>query len=366
MQTRRKYELPVLILALLSLGPAIPLPSGDFLMFGQGLERILDLRGTWRFAIGDDSTRALPAFDDSGWDRIQAPGAWEDQGYPGYDGWAWYRRQFTVDSRYRFDALYLHLGNIDDVDEVYINGRFTAFQGLPPPSYISAFAEKRWYYVPYEYLNFSGPNIIAVRVYDRELSGGIIRGNLGLYHYVDYLVPDQSLRGTWKLRRGDLPEWKDSDVADTSWPEAFVPACWETQGLKDYDGFGWYRRRFTLDPALRNEALVLLLGKIDDVDEVWLNGVRVGKTGRMPTEGGRYINDDAYDQLRAYELPPGIVHGSGENVIAVRVFDGFMHGGICEGPVGLIRRERLRAWYARHPRNEKSPFRRLIDALFGD
>jgi len=362
----RTYILTLLVLVCSTPGPhSRYFPQGSTL-YGQDMERIVDLRGSWRFAIGDDISRARPEFDDSSWDRIQAPAAWEDQGYPGYDGWAWYRKRFTVDARFQFDALYLHLGNVDDVDEVYVNGHFTAFKGLPPPTYMTAFSEKRWYYVPYEYLNFSGPNVIAVRVYDNELTGGLIRGNLGLYHLVDYLIPDQSLRGPWKLRRGDLPEWKDSVIDDAEWPEAFVPAYWETQGLKGYEGFGWYRRHFSLDPALRDETLVLLLGKIDDVDEVWLNGTQIGKTGLMPTEGGTYVHVETFDRLRAYRIPPGILKTHGDNVIAVRVFDGFMHGGMYEGPVGLIRERRFRGWNDRRPRNEKSPFRRFMDALFGN
>ncbi|MCB2204063.1 beta galactosidase jelly roll domain-containing protein [bacterium] len=332
----------------------------------QDMQRIVDLRGEWRFEIGDDSARARVDYGDSGWDLIHAPDAWEDQGYPGYDGWAWYRKHFRMPEGHDFDALYLFLGTIDDVDEVYVNGRLVGFQGVPPPHYMSAFADKRWYYLPYEYVNFTGDNVIAVRVYDRELSGGILRGNLGVYQQTDYLVPDQSLRGNWKLRRGDLPEWSDPTVDDSSWPDVFVPIYWETQGLRNYEGFGWYRRHFSLDPALKNETLVLLLGKIDDVDEVWLNGKRIGKTGLMPTEGGTYGHDDTYDRLRAYTVPQSLLRARGDNVIAVRVFDGFMHGGIYDGPIGLVRSTRYRNWVKRNPMKRESPFNRLMDALFGD
>jgi|GEM_PF-5403175 len=38
---------------------------------------------------------------------------------------------------------------------------------------------------------------------------------------------------------------------------------------------------------------------------------------------------------------------SGKNVIAVRVFDALLHGGIWEGPVGLATRQQYRRWQAR-------------------
>lgn len=335
-------------------------------IYAQDMEKIVDLRGSWRFEIGDDTAWATPSHDDSDWQRIRVPAFWENEGYPGYDGWAWYRTRFSVPGKYRYDALYLHLGFIDDVDEVYINGHFIAFSGQPPPNYITAYADARWYYIPYEYLRFDAPNIVAVRVYDNEMGGGIIRGDIGIYRQTSYLVPDQSLRGTWKLRAGDLQEWKQPSYDDSRWPTALVPSYWETQGLPGYDGFGWYRRSFTLDEELGKERLILLLGKIDDVEEVWLNGRKIGKTGSMPEEGGYYIGSDTYDQLRAYFIPRDVLKPDGENVIAVRVYDGFLHGGIYRGPVGLIRQDRFLAWQNRRERHEKSGFERLMDALFGN
>jgi len=349
----------LLVLHILLLVAALPLRA-------QHMEKIVDLHGHWRFEIGDDTAWADPGFDDSDWQLIRVPSFWENEGYPGYDGWAWYRTRFTVPGKHRYNALYLNLGTIDDVDEVYVNGHFIGFSGSPPPNYMTAYADARWYYVPFEYLHFDAPNVLAVRVFDNEMSGGISNGDIGVYLQRNYLFPDQSLRGTWKLRAGDLQEWKQPSYDDSRWPTAFVPLYWETQGLRDYDGYGWYRRSFTLDDALADERLILLLGKIDDVDQVWLNGRSIGKTGKMPEDGGYYVGSDSYNRLRAYFIPRGILKRRGENVIAVRVYDGFLHGGIYQGPIGLIRQDRFRTWQNRHPQDEKSGFERLMDALFGN
>jgi len=53
----------------------------------------IDLNGEWKFRIGDNKDWADPAFSDAGWTTIKAPGPWEDQGFRGYDGYAWYRKK---------------------------------------------------------------------------------------------------------------------------------------------------------------------------------------------------------------------------------------------------------------------------------
>jgi sialate O-acetylesterase len=173
------------------------------------------------------------------------------------------------------------------------------------------------------------------------------------------------LRGTWKLQKGDDSRRASPSYDDDKWSRVLVPSYWETQGLKGYDGFAWYRREFNLAPALRGKRLILLLGRIDDADEVWLNGRRIGKSGHMPYESESYFNDEYYRKLRAYFIPPDLPVSEGRNVIAVRVYDGFMHGGIYEGPIGIIRQDRFRYWEKTHSLDEKSSFTKFIDFLLG-
>src|SRR5262245_27261333 len=60
----------------------------------QDARRIVSLAGAWKFEIGDNPRYRERDFDDSKWEKIRVPGAWENQGFPGYDGFAWYRRSF--------------------------------------------------------------------------------------------------------------------------------------------------------------------------------------------------------------------------------------------------------------------------------
>lgn len=310
----------------------------------QEWQMVQDFRGQWKFELGDDMGWADPKYNDSGWEKMFVPSAWEDEGFPGYDGYAWYRKHFTISTDLKTRQLYLHLGVIDDVDEVYLNGHFIGFEGSFPPHFITAYAAQRIYQIPGEYLNSSGDNVVAVRVYDNELSGGILHGKPGLYEMKNALTPDLSLAGTWKFRTGDSMAWKEEGIHDADWKDVHVPAYWETQGMKGYDGYGWYRRTARIPMTLSDETLILVLGKIDDLDEVYFNGERIGRTGSMSDRYEENRVSDEYLTLRAYTIPPRLIKFGQENTIAVRVFDGFLHGGIYDGPIGIVTRTRFLAW----------------------
>ena len=86
--------------------------------YSEDLRKIASLSGSWKFSIGDDSKWANPEFNDSEWDHIIVPGNWEDQGYNDYNGYAWYRKTFSVSEIPSGRTIYLLLGRIDDADEV--------------------------------------------------------------------------------------------------------------------------------------------------------------------------------------------------------------------------------------------------------
>jgi len=309
-----------------------------------GFQKIEDLKGYWKFEIGDDKKWADPKYDDDSWEEIYVPATWEDEGFPGFDGYAWYRKEFTLNQEDTGNNYYLFLGVIDDVDEAYINGHFIGFLGSYPPDFQTAAAIQRQYLVPREYLNFNGKNVIAVKVYDEFQEGGIKRGKVGLYEFISELRPAQNLSGLWMFKLGDDSDWKEPDLDDGGWTEMIVPSIWQTQGFKGENGFAWYRKEFTLDKDLGVERLIMLLGKIDDLDETYLNGRRIGKTGRIRENMERANLNNEWQTLRAYYIPNGYLNKNGKNILAVRVFDGYGHGGIFEGPIGIISRESYLNW----------------------
>jgi hypothetical protein len=301
--------------------------------------KLLNLKGWWKFSIGDDKQWASQYFRDKDWEEIRVPSQWEDQGFYGYDGYAWYRKHFFCSSDFKGKSIYLSVGYIDDVDEVYLNGTLIGTTGSFPPDYNTAYNSFRKYYIPENLLKFNSDNVIAVRVYDSQMGGGIVSGDVGFFYQANSLPADVVLEGVWKFRTGDNMQWADKNYNDTEWGKIFVPGYWENQGYNEYDGFVWYRKKFYLDNDLLNKKLVLMVGKIDDLDEVYVNGKLVGSTGQMRPKYGKIQFNDEYSRFRGYYLPDNLLV-KGENTIAVRVYDGYNVGGIYEGPVGIISQEK--------------------------
>jgi sialate O-acetylesterase len=142
------------------------------------------------------------------------------------------------------------------------------------------------------------------------------------------LQEEQFLEGNWKFSIGDNEQWKNTDFDDSEWQHIRVPASWESQGYRDYNGYAWYRKSIRLD-IIPDHDLILRIGSIDDADEVFVNGQLAGKSGGMPP-----TTQTAYDQQRYYTISNSYWK-KGENIIAIRVYDYYNEGGILRGPVSL-------------------------------
>jgi hypothetical protein len=101
-----------------------------------------------------------------------------------------------------------------------------------------------------------------------------------------------------------------------------------------------HKLKFRIPDEMANRRLILLLGRIDDIDEAHLNGDLIGRTGRLRRGFSRKDIGGEYRQQRAYSIPMSLLIPNSENTLAVRIQDGWLHGGIYEGPVGLIAREK--------------------------
>ena len=311
-------------------------------MAGSDLYKILSLKGSWKFQIGDDENWKNINYNDDDWDRISVPSSWEDQGYHGFDGYAWYRTSFSISADYKNKSLVIKLGYIDDVDEVYINGQLIGYTGSFPPKYQTAYNASREYKIPKHIINYDGKNVIAVRVYDSEIQGGIVWGDVAVFVDPNPMPIDIDLEGIWKFHVSDNLKWKDPEYPDNSWENILVPGTWENQGYKDYDGYAWYRKKFKVPADYNYSRIVVLVGKIDDIDEVYLNGKLINPIKRLGEEG-RWIetNNEDWNRSRAFYIDGNILKPNQVNTIAVRVFDGGGGGGIYKGPVGIIEQTRF-------------------------
>lgn len=326
----------------------------------QEKDRRTNLQGYWKFILGDNMKFAKPEYDDSDWEKIYVPDTWEDEGFRNYNGYAWYRKTVEIEVQNN-DVLYLELGKIDDVDEVYLNGYLIGKTGGFPPEYFTAYNYSRRYMIPLEHIN-KGKNVIAVRVYDEGGQGGILGSPLGIYHYPNYSQNSFNLFGKWKFHLFDNGEWKNATFDDSSWEDIMVPSRWEDQGFRNYDGFAWYRKTFTLPDNFKVEDLMLLIGKIDDMDEVYINGMLIGNTGNMRR---KWASDNEYNRYRNYSVPDDLLKPGKENVISVRVYDQEGVGGIYEGPITIIPRSEYKQFW-RSYREENFDFHHWVSHYFFD
>jgi len=315
-------------------------------------QKIKNIKGRWLFSVGDNTDWADPGFDDVEWDRIYVPSYWEEQGYRGYNGYAWYRKHIRISRKFENTNMYLFLGKIDDVDEVYFNGTLIGNTGSFPPNLEAAYTIQRKYYIPKKIVNLTGDNVIAVRVYDVKDLGGIRNGKFGIYKF-EAMPVDLDLSGIWKFHINDSLSWNGNDFNDNDWDDIHVPGFWEDQGYNEYDGFAWYRRNFDLSPTLMDKKLVILVGKIDDIDQVYLNGKLIGQSGEFNLADGKIKSPTYWNEFRGYFLPREIKLKETANTIAVRVYDSNGSGGIYEGPVGIITQENYSVYWKKVRRSRK-------------
>lgn len=118
-----------------------------------------------------------------------------------------------------------------------------------------------------------------------------------------------------------LAEFKDSD-----WKPVSTAKVEEIMG-REFDGAFWFRQTIQLPDTWYGKELKLELGPVDDYDNTYFNGIRVGRTDDR--------TDNAWSVPRVYTIAPGIVR-KGANTVSVRVFNAQGPGGMT-GPLDQMK-----------------------------
>lgn len=155
-----------------------------------------------KFITGDDASWLTKDFNDAGWKTIRLNDNWENQGYEGYNGYAWYRIHFVLPSSLKVKSklqedLEFFLAKIDDADITYLNGVEIGRTGTIPEGgkeYVTEWNRDRHYIVKPNNpaLRWDEENVLAIRVYDDNGGGGMF-GGLPLIHFLqpyDYISMD--------------------------------------------------------------------------------------------------------------------------------------------------------------------------------
>ncbi len=123
-----------------------------------------------------------------------------------------------------------------------------------------------------------------------------------------------------------------SAASAEDWQRMPVPGVWEQENrsLKAYDGFAWYRCYIRVPDYWRNNEVSLQLGVMEDAEETFVNGVKIGKLGGMPPDPA-----SSAAEAHRYAVPAASLRFGDWNLIAVRVFDAGGNGGFPNGGQSL-------------------------------
>lgn len=140
-----------------------------------------------------------------------------------------------------------------------------------------------------------------------------VKHKLGFIKSIEDASPD--LIAELLDENGENPKDRSAFNLNTSiWDEVQVPGHWENTEIGAVDGVIWFRKEFELQAGGAVGAATLHLGPIDDSDETWVNGVKVGgETAK-------------WDMFRTYRVPANTLK-AGKNIIAVKITDTGSNGG---------------------------------------
>ncbi|MBQ9366805.1 MAG: beta galactosidase jelly roll domain-containing protein [Victivallales bacterium] len=126
-------------------------------------------------------------------------------------------------------------------------------------------------------------------------------------------MPDSSNTGHL-----DNNQWYRADLDDSKWAPIAINNIWEEQGFATYDGFAWYRFKFTLPEKIEGAATELCFGAVDECAWVWLNDSYIGQHDEGPNGWKTPFKLDITKEVK----------WGAENVLVVRVEDTEGAGGI--------------------------------------
>ena len=153
---------------------------------------------------------------------------------------------------------------------------------------------------------------------------------------------DLPLEKGWKFKTGDDLTWAKPDFDDSKWDTIHIGSYWESQGHENYNGVAWYRIKVFIPYSLRENSylkdnLQIILGKIDDGDQLFFNGKFIGQNNRalasLPPDSVFVKINGFANTDRRYVLDSNdpVIAWDKENLIAVRVTDQGGGGGMYSG-----------------------------------
>lgn len=147
---------------------------------------------------------AEPEWDDSQWETLKLPNTLEAGGVGNIEGIVWFRRKVFIPEELINEDFLLSLDRVNDVCQVWINGRFIGEEKgrIPGSPYYGSQPVSKFSISPG--IMTAGRNVITVRVKNYTGGGGIAGDYSNLYlESGSFRI---SLSGNWKYRIGMVTE----------------------------------------------------------------------------------------------------------------------------------------------------------------
>ncbi|HEX4322829.1 MAG TPA: PP2C family protein-serine/threonine phosphatase [Acidobacteriaceae bacterium] len=127
------------------------------------------------------------------------------------------------------------------------------------------------------------------------------------------------LDGPWQFHLGDDPSYASPTLDDTTghngWEQLTADKPWGMQGHEGYTGYAWYRRHIAITTAPGAAPdIALLLYSVQDVCEIYWNGLLIGRVGKFPPQPVWYYRPP----IRTFGLGPIGLAPENTGVLAFR------------------------------------------------
>ena len=147
----------------------------------------------WKFLLGDPSGAEAPSFADTAWRTVDLPHDWSIEGRPDKEsptgagggffpaGVGWYRKTFSAPADWRGKRVSVEFDGVYRDATVYLNGHKL---GTHPYGYTSFTFDLT------PDLNFTGTNVLAVRVDNSAQPNSRWYSGSGIYRHVRVVITD--------------------------------------------------------------------------------------------------------------------------------------------------------------------------------
>ena len=161
---------------------------------------VLDADSGWRFLLGDRDGAEARQFADGSWRTVNLPHDWSIEGAPDKDnptgsgggffpaGTGWYRKTFTPPREWKGKRVSVEFDGVYKDATVYLNG---SKLGTHPYGYTSFSFDLT------PNLDFSGANVLAVRVDNSAQPNSRWYSGSGIYRHVRVVVTDSTHVAHW-------------------------------------------------------------------------------------------------------------------------------------------------------------------------